>query len=78
MSDHNGHLKILVSIKEAAELLSVSKNTIRKYIDKNELSKVSLERCVRIPYSSLLELINNNLVIRVSNRELSIKNGGNL
>lgn len=50
----------LISVKQAAEILKVHPNTIRKLIVSEEITAVRIgQRVLRIDESSLLELIRN-------------------
>ncbi len=52
--------KLLLKPIEAAEITSVSKNTIYKLVATGQIKSIRLGRAIRIPKKSLEEWIENN------------------
>ena len=53
---------MLHTVKEAADLLSVSQPSVRKWIATGRLAVVHLGRSVRIPRSELLRIIHEGTI----------------
>ena len=68
----------LLSVKEAAKILSVTEKTVRNLIIRGELKKVNVGRAVRVKEKDLMEYIENNTATEVTNgpkREHKLKEG---
>ena len=58
----------LLSVKEAAKILSVTEQTVRNLIYRGELKKVNVGRAVRITEKDLMEYIEQNTNIEFRKR----------
>ena len=63
MEDINMDEQLLLSIPEVCEVLSVSEQTVRKYIRNSELVAVKLNRCYRVRNEDLNEFINKRMTV---------------
>ena len=51
----------MLDVTQAAEMLGVSKQTIRRMVSRNELPSVRLGRLIRIPKQKALEMLEMQL-----------------
>ncbi len=55
-------MKTLLTVVEAAELLNVKTATIRSWLLRRKLPRVSCGRCVRVPAQAIEDFVRRNTV----------------
>lgn len=60
---YNAYMNLYITIEEASELLSVSQETIKRYIEKGDLPIYKLERSVRLLPDDVISLMRQQIML---------------